>query len=91
MLNVSNYYERLVIDRLWQITEKAAEPATQTFLEDVACLALNQLPPCYVRFPVDKGADLSDRQYQDMVAAVDVAVGQAMERVRSRPHDVRNG
>lgn len=89
MLNISNYYERLVSDQLWKLIEAREEPMSQTFLEDVACLALNQLPVCYVRNCVDKSIDLTERQYMEMNDAVDAAINSAMEKVLRRPHDQR--
>jgi hypothetical protein len=89
MLNVTNYYEQLVIDQLWEMAEKAGESISQTFIEDVACLALNALPPCYVRSRIDKGANLSESQYQEMKQTVAAAISQAEQQVRRRPHDER--
>ena len=92
MLDISNYYEQLVTDHLWKITEEAREKeelVTQGFIEDVACLALNKLPPCYVRNPVDKGANLTEQHYQEMSEAVGKAIHDAITQVRLRPHDVR--
>jgi len=90
MLDITNYYEQLVTDQLWKLTEDTEEPVTQGFIEDVACLALNKLPPCYVRNPVDKGANLTELNYQEMSVAVGKAIAEAMERVRLQPHDFRD-
>lgn len=89
MLNVSNYYEQLVIDHLWKLVENSPEPLSRTFLDDVACLALNKLPPCYVRNTIDKGIHLNERQYLEMHGAVDEAIRLAVEQVSQRPHDDR--
>jgi len=89
MLNINNYYERLVIDQLWKLAEQADQPFSQAFQEDVACLALNRLPPCYVRNTIDKGINVSEAQYLEMVAAVDGAIEQAMRQVLSRPRQDR--
>jgi hypothetical protein len=89
MLNVSNYYEQLVIDHLWKIIESATEPLSQTFLDDVACLTLNKLPPCYVRNTIDKGIHLSEQQYQEMNSAVEAAIQLAIKQVRRQPHENR--
>ncbi|MDD1623091.1 MAG: late competence development ComFB family protein [Methylococcaceae bacterium] len=91
MLDISNYYEQLVTDHLWKMTEESAEPLSQGFIEDVACLALNKLPTCYVRNPVDKGANLTEGSYQEMNEAVSKAIAEAVEQVRRRPHDAREG
>jgi len=90
MLHISNYYEQLITDHLWKLGEQAAEPFSLIFKEDVACLALNHLPPCYVRNAIDKGIHISDQQYQEMVAAVEAAVEQAIRQVLCRPHEQRD-
>lgn len=90
MLNINNYYEQLVTDHLWKMTEDAAESLTQTFVEDVACLALNKLPSCYVRSQVDKAASLTGKDRQEMSEAVGKAIAEAIEQVRHRPHDGRD-
>lgn len=90
MLNICNYYERLVIDHLWHLQAEAAEPYSQTFLEDVACLALNQLPICYVRSMVDKSVNTSDFDLERMRIATNRAIEQAMDQVRRRPHEARD-
>lgn len=91
MLNISNYYEQLVIDHLWKITETNPDDSmSQTFLEDVACLALNHLPTCYVRNTIDKGINLNEGQYQEMVEAVEAAIRLAVQKVRRHPHDGRD-
>lgn len=89
MLDISNYYEQLVTDHLWKLIESGTEAISQAFLEDVACLALNKLPPCYVRNPVDKGANLTELEYQNMSDEVDKAIAEAITQVRRRPHDAR--
>jgi hypothetical protein len=89
MLDISNYYEQLVTDQLWKLTEGAEEPISQGFIEDVACLALNKLPPCYVCNPVDKGANLTELNYLQMSEAVSKAIEEAIEQVKRQPHDAR--
>lgn len=89
MLDIKNYYEQLLTDHLWKITEESAEPISQHTLEDIACLALNKLPACYVRNIVDKGANLTELNYLEMTQAVSAAIEAAIEQVRIRPHDAR--
>lgn len=90
MFDITNYYEQLVTDRLWQLKEEAAEPFTQSFLDDVACLALNSLPPCYVRNTIDKSVAITEKDYQDMRNTTNVAIEKAILKVRRHPHDDRN-
>ena len=89
MLNVVNYYEQLVADRLWKLTESSDEALSKSFLDDVACLTLNQLPPCYVRNSVDKGIHIGDSQQEAMAHAVDTAFQFAIQQVKNRPHEQR--
>ncbi|WP_431067182.1 late competence development ComFB family protein [Methylotuvimicrobium sp.] len=90
MPNISNYYERLVVDQLWNMVQKSKEPLTQDFIDDVACLALNRLPACYVRSIVDKSSYITDQMYQEMENAVTEAIKQAIEQVRLNPRSQRN-
>lgn len=87
MLNISNYYEQLVIDRLWKIKEDSEVTLGQAFLEDVACLALNQLPISYVRNSIDKSVYLNEQHCYEMTQEVDRVILLAIQKVRSNPRD----
>ncbi|PPD33401.1 MAG: competence protein ComFB [Methylomonas sp.] len=89
MFDITNYYEQLVTDHLWQLKENTTEPLTQSFLDDVACLALNSLPPCYVRNTIDKSAAISENDYQDMRNETSIAIEKAILKVKLHPHDER--
>lgn len=90
MFDISNYYEQLVTDRLWQLKEQSEESFSQSFLIDVACVALNSLPACYVRNIVDKGAGMTETEHQDMRDAAISAIEQAILMVKRHPHDTRD-
>ncbi|CCE22399.1 late competence development ComFB family protein [Methylotuvimicrobium alcaliphilum] len=90
MSNINNYYERLVVDQLWSMAQKSKEPLPQDFIDDVACLALNRLPACYVRSMVDKSSYITDQAYQEMENAVAEAINQAIEQVRLNPRGQRD-
>ena len=88
MKNISNYYERLVFDRLWALAKNSEQEMSQAFFDDVACLALNRLPSCYVRSVTDKSIHLTDAARRDMENAVEDAINQAISKVRANPrHD----
>ena len=89
MLDISNYYEKLVTDQLWKLMENSEEHFSQAFLEDVACIALNQLPACYIRYYVDKSSSLTEHHFQEMNQAVNNAINYAIEQVKLVPHDHR--
>lgn len=53
-------------------------------LADVACVALNRLPPRYVRHDVDASFYMSDEAHAKFDAAVKAAVEHAFDFVQSR-------
>jgi competence protein ComFB len=84
---ISNYYEQLVLqdiqDTLGTVTIDDPE-----FLEDVACLALNQLPARYVRRSSDDTDFLSSKEREQIAESVHRAVQAAARQVarhRRRP------
>jgi len=87
VFQIRNYYEQLVQDYLWRRMEQEDQEPWHGFLEDVACLALNQLPNRYVRHTVDLGAHLSDEEFRSMEIQVSSAVDRAIEQVRQRPRE----
>lgn len=79
--SVKNYYETLVA---FEIREqlKGSENATDAdYAEDVACVALNKLPPRYVRHHVDLVYYLTDEEKMKMDNAVRLAVSEAISFV----------
>lgn len=53
-------------------------------LADVACVALNRLPPRYIRHPVDFSFYLTERERTDTEVAIADAVSFAFEFVQAR-------
>jgi hypothetical protein len=84
--SIHNYYEPLVIEHIMNTVGR--EPDTdQDFLEDVACLTLNQLPPRYVRHDVDMALFLTTREREKMQQRISEAVLHAAQQIRdSRRH-----
>lgn len=79
--SIHNYYEPLVIDVI--MNTLAREPdINQDFLEDVACLALNQLPSRYVRHDMDMAFSLTTREREKMQQRITEAVLHAAQQVR---------
>jgi len=79
---IHNYYEPLVVEYIMNTMARDSE-ADQDFLEDVACLALNQLPPRYVRHDMDMALFLTTREREKMQLQVTEAVLSAAQRVRN--------
>ncbi|MCQ8104467.1 late competence development ComFB family protein [Methylomonas sp. SURF-2] len=90
MFDICNYYEQLVYDHLWHLKEISPEPLSQSFLMDVACIALNSLPNCYVCNLVDKGANLTESEHQDMRNDAVKAIERAILIVSENPHETRD-
>ena len=58
---------------------------SQEQLSDIACVALNHLPPRYVRHTVDMSFYTSPQEKQEMDKKVDLAILNATEFVRQHP------
>lgn len=74
--NVQNYYEKLVLEEL---TERGFLAGyEQGYVEDIACVALNNLPTQYFRFEVDMGFYMESEDYllmrKQVIEAVDEAI-----------------
>lgn len=81
--NIHNYYEQLVIDKILEITEEELNDENHDFLEDIACVALNHLPPRYVRHNVDIVFYMTPEERNKMVEQIENAVSYAIEYVMS--------
>lgn len=80
--SVHNYYERLVFDQLHRASDRAV--ADHNFMADVACVALNRLPPRYVRHDVDMTFFLSPTEHDEILDKVAKAVNEAVNYVEGR-------
>lgn len=75
--DIHNYYEQLVLER---IVELGLDKTRQTdFLADLCCLALNQVPPKYIRYEVDMAFYLPQSERFQMKMNVEEAVGKAIQ------------
>jgi len=80
--NVHNYYEKLVFSRVLRLMGK--KTVNMDYFEDIACVALNHLPPRYIRFDVDMIFYLSPTEREEMETRVDEAIELA---INSIPND----
>jgi hypothetical protein len=83
--SVENYYFRLVVQQITSAFGESPLADVPGALEDVACLALNQLPPRYVRHSIDTAFYLSVEEQQEMIRAVKLAVERAVKFVSENP------
>ncbi len=76
MTNIHNYYERLVNEAIMNTHQRARNDAD--FLADVSCVALNHLPPRYIRHDVDMSFFMSPVELQEISSKVQKAVDNAI-------------
>jgi len=81
-----NFYENLVNNYLTETAAPKAEISDDDLLEDITCLALNVLPPRYIRHNVDMAFFLSDEEHEQMKAAVAQAVDNAIKIAVTNPN-----
>ncbi len=62
--DIHNFYEKLVKEHIIELGLHKTRDAN--FLSDVACLALNKLPPRYIRYNVDMAFYLPDSERSHM-------------------------
>lgn len=84
---VHNYYQRLVEEHLSTLTEDPDFTLEEEDLEDVACIALNKLPPRYIKHDVDVLFYVSEEEQVEMRNKVITAIQEAMEFVRANPRE----
>jgi|GEM_PF-67643 len=78
-----NYYERLVVQEVHDQSERV-QLGDRDFLADVACVALNRLPPRYIRHDVDMTFFMSQQDLEEIELKVSKAVSDALNYVESR-------
>lgn len=76
---IHNYYERLVIEAILETSQRAHKD--NDFLADVSCVALNHLPPRYIRHDVDMSFFMSPVEREEIDKKVQQAALSAIEFV----------
>ena len=80
--SVHNYYEKMVYERVRQYVGRKTVDAD--YLEDVACVALNHLPPRYIRHEVDMFFYLSPIERDEMEEKVMQAIEFAIDLIKQK-------
>ncbi|MCH8180718.1 MAG: late competence development ComFB family protein [Proteobacteria bacterium] len=80
---IHNYYEQQVVSLVTDLAP-AYPLLTQDHLPDVACVALNRLPPRYIRHQVDLAFHMTEKERQDSEQLIHDAVVYAFEFVQAR-------
>lgn len=81
---VYNQHERAVFDAIEAMSANYPLMNNPQLMADIACVALNRLPPRYIRHEVDFAFYLSERERIDTDAAITEAVTFAFEFVQAR-------
>jgi hypothetical protein len=82
---VHNYNELATFDRVSDAVARFPQLSERPdLLADVACVALNRLPPRYVRHDIDARFYMSNEEHAQNDAAVTAAVEFALDFVLSR-------
>ena len=84
--NIHNHYEKLVIEELMRQQTETGVSYSEDMLEDVVCVALNNLPARYVRHSVDIAYYLTPSEREKIDHMVQEAVKDAIVLVTSNPH-----
>ncbi len=80
--SIHNYYEHLVLEKIAEVSERASQD--MDYLADIACVALNRLPPRYIRHDVDMTFFMSPIELEEVQHKVSSAVDDAIAYVASR-------
>jgi len=79
--NIHNYYETIVVTRLNEMVDADFIDSDSQFLEDVACVALNQLPARYIKHDIDMYYFMTIQEREKMEYDVHKAISSAIEYV----------
>jgi len=80
--SIHNYYEHLVLEEIVNVSQRSHVDGE--FLADAACVALNHLPPRYIRHDVDMTFFMSNEELQEVHNKVETAVAKAIAYVEER-------
>lgn len=86
--NIHNFYEKLVGEALAEQLKDTAIDIDD--MSDIACVALNRLPPRYFRHEIDMAFYLSPTEYKEMTDKVRLAVKEAIDYVAQSQREDRD-
>jgi hypothetical protein len=81
---IHNHHERAVLAEVQRVANERGGPADARLLADICCVALNHLPPRYIRHDVDFLFYLTDDERRQNQMLVERAVADAFKFVLSR-------
>ncbi|MDH5377255.1 MAG: late competence development ComFB family protein [Gammaproteobacteria bacterium] len=84
--NIHNMYESLVYAEMDRHANKHSIDLELDAYEDVACIALNALPPRYIKHDVDAFMKMTEKEETELLANVRSAVVAAYKKVMDKPN-----
>ncbi len=88
--DIQNYYEHMVVEYIVDHWDQLHLDELEELMPDVMCVALNHLPPRYIRFEIDMAFYLSAEERLEMDHKVEKAVKQAIATVKRHRRDDSN-
>jgi hypothetical protein len=82
--SIHNYNERAVFQAVLKALPEHPHIKGKELLADIACVALNRLPPRYIRHEVDFAFYLSEKERHEIEQAIAESVKFAYEFVQAR-------
>ncbi len=82
--SIHNHHERSVFDAVIATAQRFSHLSDPQILADIACVALNRLPPRYIRHDVDFSFYLTERERGENERAISEAVDYAFEFVQAK-------
>lgn len=82
--SIHNFHEQAVFDAVQSMLPAYPHLQGSELLADIACVALNRLPPRYIRHAVDFSFYLSEKERADIDAAIEESVRFAFNFVQAR-------
>jgi hypothetical protein len=82
--SIHNYYERLVLEGVLRTARERRGTVEPKLVADIACVALNHLPPRYIRHDVDLSFYLTEKEREHNARIVKDAVDNAFAYVLRR-------
>ena len=74
--DIHNYYEHLVLERINKLGLDGSK--SPDYLADLCCLALNQVPPRYIRYEVDMAFYMSPDELGSTRDSIERTVAEAI-------------
>lgn len=82
---ITNYYENLVLERITAVNNERSLSLDYDLIQDIACLALNQLPPRYIRHSIDTAFFIPDEERAQINSDIETAIDNAIGKVTNNP------